>query len=184
MTQPLKLSQPHHLNHLTNPQSTTTMGSSSSKLTRAAGRTRTYPTTPSPNLRTPPSKPSPAATEPPSTTPPNASFTKTESIQRDAADPDFAAMLQKVGAVAIPDAARIVDLKRMQNPQLRTLQRRAGLEQEAEKQGGREKGLLDVGMVRQILMYKEKGYNEGKIEGMMGLREGTVGRLGGAVLTP
>jgi hypothetical protein len=60
------------------------------------------------------------------------------------------------------------------------------LAEEAEKEfesigrrGAQGRSFLDVVTLRQVLVLRDKGVEEGEIERRLELREGTVGRLGG-----
>lgn len=72
------------------------------------------------------------------------------------------------------------------NPAIAVLESRSQLQAEADKEfleAGRRghdgRQFLDVGMIRQILVYRdEKGRTAAEIERVMGLKKGVVDRLG------
>lgn len=185
------------------------MGSSASKASRAAGSAaRQYPTRAPPPSQMAPPNPSQAAAHQPGPTvkpPPQASASRSEYINLDASDPDFARSLRSLGPVqpnptmsqtsAVPhpsnpnnpaQAARPVGPDPRTNPAIAILDARARLQDEAEKEfmeagkrGHEGRQFLDVYTIRQILtMRDERGGSSAQIEKALGLKKGVVDRLG------
>ncbi|KAF8245218.1 hypothetical protein K440DRAFT_646384 [Wilcoxina mikolae CBS 423.85] len=119
--------------------------------------------------------------------PAQASFTKSDAIRQDAADPDFASMLKTVGVVQIPDAAKNFDLAGAKNPQLRTLDRRRFLEEQQEEEATNPKtrmkrSVADLGVIHEVLRLRDdKKWEAARIEKELGLADGFVKRLGNHV---
>ncbi|GAB7357157.1 hypothetical protein MBLNU459_g8150t1 [Dothideomycetes sp. NU459] len=153
----------------------------------------------------PPSRPAPAARgQPGPTVRPraHASAGRDEAINLDASDPDFAASLRQLGAVqpnptlspsslfpSSPSNQRSASFPSApdprKNPAIMVLEARARLQDEAEREfmaagrrghGGRR--FLDVGVVRQALLMRERGMADADIERHLGLGAGVVGELG------
>ena len=187
------------------------MGSSSSKAARAAGSAaRQYPTRPPPTSQStaPPGRPQPSAPSPGETTgptvrpQPQATGARSDEINLDASDPDFARSLRSLGPVQPnptmsptsafnPDDPASTSKKPVgpdprNNPALAVLDARARLQDEAErefmeagKRGHEGRQFLDVYTLRQMLtMRDERGAGAGQIEKALGLRRGCVERLG------
>lgn len=185
------------------------MGASSSKAARSAGSAaRQYPTRPPPTSQAPtaaarpaPSAPPPAQGRPgPTVRPqPEASNQRSDAINLDASDPDFAQSLRSLGPVqpnptlsptsafnpaSAAQASTGPDPRK--NPALAVLDARARLQDEAERefleagrQGHEGRQFLDVYTIRQMLVMRdERGAEAGSIERALGLREGSVARLG------
>lgn len=185
------------------------MGSSASKASRAAGSAaRQYPT------RTPSAAHNPASNHLPKTPtshgptvkpPPQASSSRSDEINVDASDPDFAQSLRSIGpvqpnptlsetsTVAHPSnpnnptrEIRSAGPDPRKNPAIMILEARAKLQDEAEKEfmeAGRRghdgRQFLDVFTIRQILtMRDERGRQPAEIEKTLGLKRGVVERLG------
>ncbi|KAI5808547.1 hypothetical protein DFH27DRAFT_649858 [Peziza echinospora] len=125
---------------------------------------------------------------------------KDDSILNDAADPDFASMLQRVGVAETstttnpnPNSltrgtpATSIPLDRDVNPSHHILASRNHLRQLMEDQtedpAQREhRRWVDTATIRQILVLRDdKKLPAPKIEEVLGLAEGTVERLGGRV---
>lgn len=192
------------------------MGNSASKASKAAGSAaRQYPKRPPP----PPSsssavpQPPPAQDQQPGPTVrprPQASANRSEAINLDASDPDFARSLRQIGAVqpnptmsptsAFPHpnnpnnpsiAPRPTGPDPRTNPAITVLDSRSRLQAEADrefieagKRGHEGRQFLDVFLIRQILTLRDK-HNEsaGAIESKLGLKAGVVDRLGGRGIT-
>jgi len=190
------------------------MGSATSKASRATGAaSRQYPKTARPPTSNPPSgKPTTTTNAPPQPPPaPNheagptvrpqaqATSNRSEAINLDASDPDFARSLRSLGPVQpnptlSPSSAfqNPRDLGRAPGPNPRTnpaiavLDARARLYDEAEREGqaygkrgfeGRQ--FLDAFTIRQILIERDAGQKSAKeIERKLGLKAGVVERLG------
>ncbi|MCJ1387888.1 hypothetical protein MMC18_000731 [Xylographa bjoerkii] len=182
------------------------MGSSSSKAARtAAGAARRqFPKTASP--------PNPASTSmvPPPPGPtvypkqPHANSVRDDTINRDAADPDFARSLRSLGPVTpSPTFSNSSVFNSAQqntsgypqpqmfpsattNPALQILDARNRLTDAAEaefsemgRRGFQGKQFLDVVLIRQALMMRdEKGMTDTEIEKRLGLKNGVIARLG------
>ncbi|WPG98879.1 Hypothetical protein R9X50_00167900 [Acrodontium crateriforme] len=183
------------------------MGASGSKASKAAGSAaRQYPTRPplsstyaatsNPAARAPPPRPSPAK---PSVQA-QASESRSEAINLDASDPDFARSLRSIGPVQpnltlSPSSAfgvnagnssqlRGPDVRK--NPAIMMLEARARLQDEADKEaldagskghGGRQ--FLDILTIRRMLVMRDlNGDSPEDIEKSMGLKKGVVDRLG------
>lgn len=194
------------------------MGSSASKASRAAGSAaRKYPARPSPSTTTQsPSQPA-APSEAPSTnaTPqpppaphdqpgptvkprPQASGDRSEAINLDASDPDFAQSLRSIGPVQPnptlsptsafnpSQASRSQAPDPRSNPAIAVLDARNKLQdladqefEESGKRGHTGREFLDVYTIRQILtMRDEQGRKNADIERVLGLKQGVVNRLG------
>lgn len=198
------------------------MGASGSKASRAAGSAaRQYPKGPKGPRPPPPSTttttapaPSQTTNAPPQPPPaqdhaagptvrpqPRAAPARSEAINLDASDPDFARSLRSLGPVqpnptlspssafgqrgaggaGAPDPRK--------NPAIAVLearaelQRKADAEQEARAKQGRGfvgKEFLDVFDLRQVVFERDvKGRGEREIERRLGLKEGVVAKLGG-----
>jgi hypothetical protein len=195
------------------------MGASGSKATRAAGAaSRQYPKGPkgprpptstpqsNPTAQTnpttnaaPPSPPAPNHSAGPTVKPqPRAAATRSEAINLDASDPDFARSLRSLGpvqpnptlspssafgqpssttGVAAPDPRK--------NPAIAVLHARARLQEKAEVEerlgrGSKQREFLDVFEMRQALLMRDaQGKTPAQIERRLGLKEGVVARLGG-----
>lgn len=185
------------------------MGASSSKATRAAtSAARQYPTrAPSTNFQTAPDAARPAPTAPPSAQgagptvrpQPQAAGQRSDTINLDSSDPDFAQSLRSLGPVqpnptlspssvfnpsSATQAHSAPDPR--SNPALAVLDARARLQDQAERefleagrQGHEGRQFLDVYTIRQMLVMRdERGAKAGSIENALGLRAGTVTRLG------
>lgn len=138
---------------------------------------------------------------------PQASGQRSDEINLDASDPDFARSLRSLGPVqpnptlsptsafnASPSASSPSQSSSTQrvgpdprnNPALAVLSARSRLQDEAERefmeagrQGHEGRQFLDVYTVRQILVMRdERGAQKGAIERSMGLKGGVVERLG------
>ena len=185
------------------------MGSSASKASRAAGSAaRQYPTRPPPTSQATQSRPLPAQNRVPGPTvkpQPQASGSRSEAINLDASDPDFAQSLRSLGPVqpnptmsptsVFPhpsnpnnpaQASKPVGPDPRTNPAIAVLDARARLQDEAEREfmeagrrGHEGRQFLDVFTIRQILtMRDEYGKSAGEIEMTLGLKKGVVNRLG------
>lgn len=170
------------------------MGSFLSKSTaaRAASR-RQYPKTPSPSTTTtrqPAASQSPGPKYHPQE---QASATRSEAIDLDARDPDFAASLRKIGPVTPnPTLSNSSTFKSpsvfpdANNPTLLVLSSRARIASAAEKEAevlgrpdheGRE--FIDVVTIRQLLqMRNRQNLPDEQIERLLRLKKGVVSRLG------
>lgn len=198
------------------------MGASGSKASRAAGAAaRQYPkgpkgprppttTTQQPaQQQSAPQPPTNAAPQPPpapnnSAGPtvhpqPRASSNRSEAINLDASDPDFARSLRSLGPVqpnptlspsssfGQPTSTSPVVPDPRKNPAIAVLQNRARLAQKAEVEeragrgpGAKGREFLDVFEMRQVLLMRDlQGKTPQEIERKMGLKEGVVARLGG-----
>ncbi|KAK4634745.1 hypothetical protein CLAFUW4_01356 [Fulvia fulva] len=191
------------------------MGSSASKTAKAAGSAaRQYPNRPSgttqrpaPTTTTnapPPPPPPPAAQRQPGPTvkpQPYASGDRSEAINLDASDPDFAQSLRSIGPVqpnptlsptsaftTQPGGARPHAPNPRNNPAITVLHSRAKLQEAADAEfeqagirGHQGRQFLDVYQIRQILQFRdERGMKHSEIERRLGLKEGAVARLGAA----
>ena len=189
------------------------MGSSSSKAARAAGSaTRQYPTRPPPTSQAAAtghakaSAPSPGqgGAGPTVRPQPQATGQRSDEINLDASDPDFARSLRSLGPVQpnptlSPTSAfnphdpastsarpQPVGPDPRNNPALAVLDARAKLQDEAErefleagKRGHEGRQFLDVYTIRQMLVMRdERGSGADSIEKALGLRQGAVDRLG------
>ncbi|CAK4032063.1 Hypothetical predicted protein [Lecanosticta acicola] len=194
------------------------MGSSASKASRAAGSAaRKYPARPSPSTTTQPqpqaAAPSPSSTSnalpqappAPSGQPgptvkprPQASGDRSEAINLDASDPDFAQSLRSIGPVQpnptlSPTSAfspgqniRPQAPNPRSNPALAVLEARSKLQDgadreflEAGRRGHQGREFLDVYTIRQILTLRdEQRRKTDDIEKALGLKRGVVDRLG------
>ncbi|KAK3711719.1 hypothetical protein LTR37_009496 [Vermiconidia calcicola] len=188
------------------------MGSSASKASRAAGSAaRQYPKwTPSTShaSNAPQARPPPAPNHAPGPTvkpQPQASSTRSEAINLDASDPDFARSLRSLGPVqpnptmsetsTFPHPSNYQNPKKVsrptapdprQNPAIRVLDSRQRLQDEAEmefmeagRRGHQGRQFLDVFTIRQMLtMRDEQGKSAAAIEKTLGLKDGAVERLG------
>ena len=187
------------------------MGASASKASRATGSAvRQYPTRSPPTSQVASSKPQPTTTTfqrpGPTVRPtPQASASRSEAINLDASDPDFARSLRSIGPVQPnptmsststvqhpsnsnnrAQVARPAGPDPRTNPAIMVLEARARLQDEAEREfieagrrGHEGRQFLDVYTIRQILtMRDERGRNSGQIEKALGLKSGVVGRLG------
>ena len=188
------------------------MGSSASKGLRAAGgAARQYPTRPPPTSQAPLNNarqsppPQDSAPGPNVRPPPQASTSKSEAVNLDASDPDFAQSLRTLGPVrpnptmsptsAFPhpsnpnnpgQAPRPAGPDPRTNPAIAVLDARSRLQDEAEREfieagrrghPGRE--FLDVFTIRQMLILRDqRGKNAAEIEKALGLKQGAVDRLG------
>ncbi|KAB8265837.1 hypothetical protein BDV32DRAFT_115954 [Aspergillus pseudonomiae] len=193
------------------------MGSSSSKPVRSAAQAvsrRQYPKQPSPLPSTPkPPSPSPASatrpqkepeTKTPAPTGPTyhskeqPSLTKSNAIDLDGRDPDFAASLRGIGPVSPAptlsnsstfaqrgDSVQTV-FPRAANPALLVVTARQKIAKAAEREvelvgrpgfAGRE--YLDALTIRQALSMRDRqGLPAGEIERLLRLKKGVVDRLG------
>ncbi|EME48361.1 hypothetical protein DOTSEDRAFT_161842 [Dothistroma septosporum NZE10] len=193
------------------------MGSSASKTAKVAGSAaRKYPNRPAgtsqtptatsnqrPSTNAPPPTPLAPQSQPgPRVKPrPYASGSRSEAIDLDASDPDFAQSLRSIGPVQPnptlsptsafppqPSGARPNAPNPRTNPAITVLDSRARLQQAAEAEfeeagirGHKGRQFLDVYQIRQILQLRdERGMNNGEIERRLGLKEGAVARLGPA----
>lgn len=184
------------------------MGSSASKASRAAGSAaRQYPkrapNTQSPTANAPPRPPPAAAQNAPGPTvkpQPQASGNRSEAINLDASDPDFAQSLRSIGPVQpnptlSPTSAfnsgqelRPSAPNPRLNPALSVLHSRSRLADEAEaefmeagRRGHEGRQFLDVYQIRQVLtMRDQRGRSDADIEKRLGLKSGVVARLGAA----
>ncbi|WPA97296.1 uncharacterized protein RHO25_001905 [Cercospora beticola] len=191
------------------------MGSTSSKAAKAAGSAaRKYPArsplasaatnspAPPPNATTinaapQPPLPSTAQTPGPTVRPtPSASGSRSEAINLDASDPDFAQSLRNIGPVQpnptlSPTSAFNQNPAAYQpnprtNPAVLVLSARAELANRADAEiaetgvRGREnkREFLDVYTIRQILTFREQGRSNEAIEKHLSLKKGVVERLG------
>ena len=185
------------------------MGSSASKASRAAGSAaRQYPSRIPSTSQTPPFRPPPAQNHAPGPTvrpQPQASGSRSEAINLDASDPDFARSLRSLGPVqpnptmsqtsTFPQpsnpnnpeqAPRPVGPDPHKNPAIAVLDARAKLQEQADQEfmdagrrghGGRQ--FLDVFTIRQILTLRdERSKSAAEIEKALGLKKGVVERLG------
>lgn len=188
------------------------MGSSSSKASRTAGAAaRQYPkrvpptSQPTTNATQPPPPPAPDQQPGPTVRPqPHAAGSRSEEINLDASDPDFARSLRSLGAVqpnptmsptsVFPHPSnpnnsiqapnpRAPDPRK--NPAIMVLDARSKLQELAEVEfleagrRGRGRQFLDIYTIRQILIMRdERGQNAAEIEKALGLKEGVVDRLG------
>ena len=133
---------------------------------------------------------------------PQASGDRSQEINLDASDPDFARSLRSLGPVQPnptmsptsafnPDdpastSRQPVSPDPRNNPALAVLDARAKLQDEAErefveagKRGHEGRQFLDVYTIRQMLVMRdEQGISAGQIEKTLGLKEGSTGRLG------
>lgn len=122
------------------------------------------------------------------------------AINLDASDPDFARSLRKLGAVqpnptqshssVFPSHQQNPSMKNIfpdprKNPALLVLDSRNKIQDaadaeflEAGRRGFEGRQFLDVGTLRHILMLRERGVRESKIENDLGLKAGVVARLG------
>lgn len=189
----------------------TIMGSSASKASRAAGSAaRQYPkraangapvTAQAATTNAPPRPPPPASHGEPGPTvkpQPHASSNRSEAINLDASDPDFAQSLRQLGPVQpnptlSPTSAfnpgqeiRSTAPNPRSNPALAVLDARARLQDEAEvefmdagRRGHDGRQFLDVYLIRQILTLRDqRGRSPAEIERQLGLKKGVVERLG------
>ncbi|KAF2172198.1 hypothetical protein M409DRAFT_17438 [Zasmidium cellare ATCC 36951] len=184
------------------------MGSSASKASRAAGSAaRQYPKraantqTPMTNATPRPPPPAPHNEPGPSVKPqPSASGNRSEAINLDASDPDFAQSLRTIGPVQpnptlSPTSAfnpgqeiRSTAPNPRSNPALAVLDARSRLADEAEsefmeagRRGHEGRQFLDVYQIRQILTLRDqRGKSSAEIERRLGLKNGVVERLGAA----
>jgi hypothetical protein len=189
------------------------MGSSASKASRAAGSAaRQYPArTPAAAAQSIPSNPLPSAAPaaqrrgPTVKPPPQASTSRSDEIDIDASDPDFARSLRSLGPVQpMPTVSNTSTVAHPSNPNkpaqeiraagpnlrinpaITVLEARARLQDEAEREfmeAGRRghdgRQFLDVFTIRQILTLRdERGRSSGEIEKTLGLKRGVVERLG------
>ncbi|KAK3720170.1 hypothetical protein LTR37_003994 [Vermiconidia calcicola] len=188
------------------------MGSSASKASRAAGSAaRQYPKgTPSTShaSNAPQARPPPAPTNTPGPTvkpQPQASSSRSEAINLDASDPDFARSLRSLGPVqpnptmsetsTFPHPSNYQNPKKVsrpttpdprKNPAIAVLDARSRLQDEAEQEfmeagrrGHQGRQFLDVFTIRQMLtMRDEQGKSAAAIEKTLGLKDGAVERLG------
>lgn len=158
---------------------------------------------PTPAARVSPSAPLPAQHTGPTVRPqPRAAAERSEEINTDASDPDFARSLRSLGPVQ-PNptlsptsafragqqgavAAPPVGPDPRDNPALAVLDARAKLQDQAEKEfieagrrGHAGRQFLDVYTIRQMLVMRdERGISAGQIEKTMGLKQGSVEKLG------
>ncbi|MCJ1471756.1 hypothetical protein MMC13_000396 [Lambiella insularis] len=180
------------------------MGSSSSKAakTAAGAAHRQYPKRVPPNTTA-----SPASAPPPGPSvhpKPHVNSMRDETINRDAADPDFARSLRSLGPVqpsptfsnsSVFNAYQQLSGGQSQpqmfpspatNPALQILDARNRLTDAAEtefaqmgRRGFEGKEFLDVVLIRQALSLRdEKGLADADIEKRLGLKSGVVARLG------
>lgn len=190
------------------------MGASGSKAAGAAARqypkgpkgprppTSTSTPTPAPQQRTnapPPPPPAPNSSAGPTVKPqPHASSSRSEAINLDASDPDFARSLRSLGPVqpnptlspssafGQPTSASGTVPDPRKNPAIAVLHARARLQAKAEVEeragrgpGAKGREFLDGFEMRQVLTMRDlQGKSAGEIERKMGLKEGVVGRLG------
>ncbi|EFR05377.1 hypothetical protein MGYG_08388 [Nannizzia gypsea CBS 118893] len=191
------------------------MGASASKPARAAASAasrRQYPLWPSPSTTT---TPTPTQPQPQPQTPTTsrtntqgqekASTTRSEAIDLDARDPDFAASLRSIGPVTpTPTLSRsstfnqprgrnvseptsgIIREEAMMNPSLLTLMSRKRISAEAEADmeslGTRDhtgRRFVDVVSLKQIISMRDgQGASEEVIERQFGLKKGVLAALG------
>ncbi|GAB7358326.1 hypothetical protein MBLNU230_g2398t1 [Neophaeotheca triangularis] len=202
------------------------MGGSASKTARSAGAAaRQYPkrtpaptsgsanttttNTPQTTTNSPPQPPpAPTSSAGPTVRPqPRATGSRSEAINLDASDPDFARSLRSLGPVqpnptmsptsafqhpgntnrnATQSQRSSIFPDPRQNPAVAVLESRAQLQAQADEEGerygksgfeGRE--FLDVFTIRQIMVLRDgKGESGEQIERRLGLKRGTVERLG------
>ncbi|KAF1350091.1 hypothetical protein BDV97DRAFT_383210 [Delphinella strobiligena] len=163
---------------------------------------------PSPSSATtnaPRQPPPPAQARPPGPTvkpQPRASAERDEAINLDASDPDFARSLRQLGAVqpnptlsnsssfpqpGSPNNRNFppVGLDPRKNPAIMVLEARSRIQDAADNEilnagrtgfGGRQ--FLDVGVVRQVLLMRERGMEPSQIEKKLDLKSGIVAKLG------
>ena len=191
------------------------MGASGSKAAGAAARqypkgpkgprpptTTTQTPTPAPQPRTnapPPPPPAPDSSAGPTVKPqPHASASRSEAINLDASDPDFARSLRSLGPVqpnptlspssafGQPTSNSGVVPDPRKNPAIAVLHARARLQAKAEVEeragrgpGAKGREFLDGFEMRQVLTMRDvQGMKPELIERKMGLKEGVVARLG------
>lgn len=190
--------------------STHKMGSSASKASRAAGSAaRQYPkrapngsptTSQTPTTNASPRPPPASHNEPgPTVKPrPQASGNRSEAINLDASDPDFAQSLRTIGPVqpnptlsptsAFGQETRSTAPNPRLNPALAVLDARSKLQDRAEaefleagRRGHDGREFLDVYIIRQILTLRDQRKKSAtEIERQLGLKKGVVERLGAA----
>ncbi|KAI9674904.1 MAG: hypothetical protein M1829_003644 [Trizodia sp. TS-e1964] len=103
----------------------------------------------------------------------------------DGQSPSYAASLRALGPVA-PSAftGKQVFPLAAQSPAVQLLEARRALAERVGKElegGQREvRGFLDVAGVREVLTLRDKGVGEALIEQRMGLKRGTVAKVGGS----
>ncbi|KAE8348706.1 hypothetical protein BDV28DRAFT_142925 [Aspergillus coremiiformis] len=191
------------------------MGSSSSKPVRSAAQAvsrRQYPKQPSPLPPTPSTAPSPQTTRKPETktrTPPGPTYhskeqpslTKSNAIDLDGRDPDFAASLRNIGPVspaptrsntstfassAQRDDSTQTVFPRASNPALLVITARQKIAKMAEletgsvgRRGFTGREFMDALTIRQALSMRDRqGMPAGEIERLLGLKKGVMDRLG------
>ncbi|RPB21615.1 hypothetical protein L211DRAFT_869869 [Terfezia boudieri ATCC MYA-4762] len=176
------------------------MGSAASKAARIASNStaaRRYPTTPKdlPHTQPTPSDvshiressiPGPTVHPPPST-----SDGRDAAINFDSMDPDFRSMLHTVGVVDSASAMSIRTLVHSApNPAHYILSQRAELSSSHDEEARNpqlrdERRWVDTGVIRRIVALRDElGWEEGRIERELGLKEGVVGRLGRRIGAP
>jgi hypothetical protein len=134
---------------------------------------------------------------------PQASGSRNAAINEDASDPDFARSLRSIGPVQpnptlspssiFPSTGQPNTNQRSgpdprQNPALLVLERRALLQEQADREaietgtkGHEGRQFLEMYLIKQILQARDQaGKTPGEIEGAMGLKAGVVARLGSA----
>ncbi|KAF8453138.1 hypothetical protein BGX38DRAFT_1141731 [Terfezia claveryi] len=177
------------------------MGSAASKAARIASNStaaRRYPTTPKDLPHTQPTPydvsriresftPGPTEHPPPSTS----EGGRDAAINFDSMDPDFRSMLQNVGVVDSASAMSIRTLVHTgPNPAHYILSQRAELSSSHDEEARNpqlrdERRWVDTGVIRRIVALRDElGWEEGRIERELGLKEGVVRRLGRRVGAP
>nr|POE77364.1 hypothetical protein CFP56_09011 [Quercus suber] len=197
------------------------MGSSASKASRVAtgASARKYPTRLPPTASSTPANPtnasqttnnatpfpSPSTQQGPTVHPaPHASGTRSDAINLDASDPDFAQSLRTLGPVqpnptlspssTFPSPGNPTSRPRAypadprRNPAVMVLESRARLQERADQEfreagraGHEGREFLDIYTIQRVLRLRdEQGKPAGEIERVLGLKKGVVGRLGSA----
>ncbi|EZF24580.1 hypothetical protein H112_02886 [Trichophyton rubrum D6] len=191
------------------------MGTSASKPARAAASAasrRQYPLRPSPSTTsTPTASPPQPQPQAPTANRANtqgqekASTTRSEAIDLDARDPDFAASLRSIGPVTptptlsrsstfnqprgqnvSPPTSGAISEEVKANPSLLTLMSRTRISAEAEadmeslgRKGHGGRRFVDVVSLKQIISMRDtQGVSEEVIETQFGLKKGTLANLG------